>query len=332
MLGGRDGRLLLIALRGRTRARATHDHVDLRDGHRRTHASRHAPAIKGRPLISSLSRRLEPYPITVHWGAATPPFTSRAYRGFQTLVPARIPAPEPIVIAHRGAHGPDRAQNSLSAIERALEIGAPGVEIDVCSLRDGELVVAHDDWILSGSRKLPLAELLLTDLRRLSTGQVLRIEAALDLFSDADTMVCLDWKGAGDVTLVGRLVQRYGLTGRTIVSSTEPAAVAGLKDRYPRLAAGLSLNGCATHLHRSSGAADGIVAAVAACGADAAMLQHGLAVQDVLAALRALGVTIFLWTAKDSQTFESLWKRSPDGIMSDLVEEHHRLPGARTER
>ena len=49
---------------------------------------------------------------------------------------------------------------------------------------------------------------------------------------------------------------------------------------------------------------------------------------DVLAVLRALGVAIFLWTAKDRQTLESLWKRSPDGIMSDLVEEHHRLAGA----
>ena len=31
------------------------------------------------------------------------------------------------------------------------------------------------------------------------------------------------------------------------------------------------------------------------------------------------------------QTLESLWKRSPEGIMSDLVEEHHRPAGAATE-
>ncbi len=57
-------------------------------------------------------------------------------------------------------------------------------------------------------------------------------------------------------------------------------------------------------------------------------LPPGMAMPEVLAALRALGVAIFLWTAKDRQTLESLWKRSPDGIMSDLVEEHHRLAGA----
>ncbi len=138
------------------------------------------------------------YHITVPWGAAAPPFTSRPWRRLQTFVLPRLPASEPIVFAHRGAHGPDRAQNSLCAIERALEIGAPGVEIDVCSLRDGEVVVGHDDWVLSGSRKLPLAELLLTDCR-IYTGQVLRIESALDLFSGADTIVCLDWKRTGDI-------------------------------------------------------------------------------------------------------------------------------------
>jgi hypothetical protein len=53
--------------------------------------------------------------------------------------------------------------------------------------------------------------------------------------------------------------------------------------------------------------------------------------QEVLAALGALGVAIFLWTAKDRQTLESLWKMSPAGIMSDLVEEHYRLAWAGTE-
>jgi len=40
--------------------------------------------------------------------------------------------------------------------------------------------------------------------------------------------------------------------------------------------------------------------------ADAAMLQHRLAIHEVLAALQALGVAIFLWTTKDRQTLESL--------------------------
>jgi hypothetical protein len=44
-------------------------------------------------------------------------------------------------------------------------------------------------------------------------------------------------------------------------------------------------------------------------------LPPGMAMPKLLAALRALGVAIFLWTAKDRQTWESLWKISPDGMM-----------------
>jgi glycerophosphoryl diester phosphodiesterase len=239
-------------------------------------------------------------------------------------VPLRLPAPEPVVFAHRGAHGPERAENSLSAIERALELAVPGVEIDVCSLRDGTLVVAHDDWIEHGGRRIPLGQLMLADLCRISRSQVLSIETALDPFRDVDTVLCLDWKGAGDVTLLGRSVLRHGLSGRTIVSSTRPAAVAGLKDQYPRLAAGLSLPWHGETLREVDSAADGIVDAVGACGADAVMLHHQLADQEVVATLRELSVAVFLWTAEDRETFESLWHRSPDGIMSDVVEECRR--------
>jgi glycerophosphoryl diester phosphodiesterase len=239
-------------------------------------------------------------------------------------VPLRLAAPQPVVFAHRGAHGPDRPENSLSAIERALEIRAPGVEIDICSLRDGTLVAAHDNWTKCGGRRVSLAELMLTDLCVISQGTVFEIDAALDLFRDRDTLLCLDWKGTGDVSAIGRLIQRHRLAGRTIVSSTEPAAVAGLKDLYPKHAAGLSLDGRVRHLRETAGVADEIVGAVATSGADAAMLHHRLGVGEVFGAMRALGVAVFLWTARDRETVESLWNRSPDGIMSDLTEEHYR--------
>ena len=242
-------------------------------------------------------------------------------------MPLRFPGPEPVVFAHRGAHGPERGQNSLSAIERALEIGAAGVEIDVCSLGDGELVAAHDDWIRYGDCRVPFRDLLLTDLCRISGREALRIEAALELFRDADVMLCLDWKGAGDITAVGGLVERYHLTDRTIVSSSEPAAVARLKGRYPELAAGLSLNGRGPHPQAAGAAADRILGSVAGCGADAVMLQHRLGSPEALAALRAVEAAIFLWTAEDPPALESLRKRSPDGIMSDVVEDHRARPG-----
>ena len=50
---------------------------------------------------------------------------------------------KPLVIAHRGACW-DEPENTLSAFERAIEMGADYVEFDVRSAPDGTLVCAHD--------------------------------------------------------------------------------------------------------------------------------------------------------------------------------------------
>jgi glycerophosphoryl diester phosphodiesterase len=48
-----------------------------------------------------------------------------------------------LVIAHRGASH-ERAENTLAAFERAIEIGADAIELDVHADTGGRLVVTHD--------------------------------------------------------------------------------------------------------------------------------------------------------------------------------------------
>lgn len=50
-----------------------------------------------------------------------------------------------LIFAHRGASH-DAPENTLMAIEKALEYGVDGIEIDVHSV-DHELVVIHDRWV-----------------------------------------------------------------------------------------------------------------------------------------------------------------------------------------
>jgi glycerophosphoryl diester phosphodiesterase len=49
----------------------------------------------------------------------------------------------PLVIAHRGASA-EFPENTLPAFERAIEVGADFVELDVHARSDGELVVTHN--------------------------------------------------------------------------------------------------------------------------------------------------------------------------------------------
>jgi len=49
-------------------------------------------------------------------------------------------------IAHRGARSL-APENTMAAIEKAWQIGAHGVEVDVAATRDGELILFHDDLL-----------------------------------------------------------------------------------------------------------------------------------------------------------------------------------------
>jgi len=86
------------------------------------------------------------------------------YAGTLVAPPAR-----PLVFAHRGFGdlGPD---NSLYAVERALDAGVDGVDLDGQLTKDGELVIFHDlsvDRLTAGTgrvRDKTLAEMLALDL------------------------------------------------------------------------------------------------------------------------------------------------------------------------
>src|SRR5262249_58031131 len=89
--------------------------------------------------------------------------------------PARGPAyasvMETEVIAHRGASG-TCPENTLPAFRRAVEVGAPMIELDVQLTRDGYPVVIHDrtlDRTTSGRgavRRRTLAEIAALDAGR----------------------------------------------------------------------------------------------------------------------------------------------------------------------
>ena len=52
----------------------------------------------------------------------------------------------PLVWAHRGASG-YLPENTMEAFEKAVELGADGIELDVHLSRDGEIVVIHDETL-----------------------------------------------------------------------------------------------------------------------------------------------------------------------------------------
>jgi glycerophosphoryl diester phosphodiesterase len=79
------------------------------------------------------------------------------------------------IYAHRGA-SIEQPENTLAAFRRAIEIGAPGIELDVHLSADGVPVVIHDETVdrtTNGTGKV--SDLTVAELQRLDAGNGERI-------------------------------------------------------------------------------------------------------------------------------------------------------------
>ena len=128
-----------------------------------------------------------------------------------------------LVIAHRGAHQ-HAPENSLRAIQTAIEIGCDYVEVDVRTTTDGKLVVMHDstvDRTTDGTGRVD--RLSLAEIRKLRFGskwpseRVPTFEEVLAACQDR-IKVYIDHKDASPAEVL-QLVRKYKMLSDIVVYS-----------------------------------------------------------------------------------------------------------------
>jgi len=156
-------------------------------------------------------------------------------------------------IAHRGA-SLAAPPNTLAAFEKAIELGADGVELDVHLSADGVPVVIHDftvDAITDGSGRV--AELTLTQLKQLDAGSSFdpafggeRVPTLEEVLKHIGNRVLLNIElkttslcDKGLEQAVITLVEHHGLIERVLLSSFNPFALRRAKRIAPHIPAGL---------------------------------------------------------------------------------------------
>jgi len=128
------------------------------------------------------------------------------------------------VVAHRGGVGLDVPENTLPAIQRAIDIGAQLVEIDIRETRDGHLILMHDttvDRTTDGSGRVE--EMTLEEIKALDAGdwhsdrykgtEVPTLKEALTLMK-GKISPDLDFKD-GDVGKLVEVVNSVGVAGES---------------------------------------------------------------------------------------------------------------------
>lgn len=157
------------------------------------------------------------------------------------------------VWAHRGASG-YAPENTLPAFQKAIEMGADGIELDVQLTRDQQVVVIHDetiDRVSDGSGKV--ADYKLEQLRQFNYNKthpeyehadIPTLEEVLELIKPTKLIINIELKtgvnfyeGIERKTL--ELVKQYEMEDRIIYSSFNHYSVMKIKELCPTAKTGL---------------------------------------------------------------------------------------------
>ncbi|AYN69807.1 glycerophosphodiester phosphodiesterase [Euzebyella marina] len=118
---------------------------------------------------------------------------------------------KPIIIGHRGAMGHE-TENTLASIKSAIALKVDMIEIDVFKLKNGEVVVFHDDTVdRLTDAKGHIEDFSFEELRKLVVkgGHAIpTLEEVLDVM-DAEVDLNIELKGANTSERVNEIVESY---------------------------------------------------------------------------------------------------------------------------
>lgn len=115
------------------------------------------------------------------------------------------------IIAHRGASG-YKPENTLSAFQKAISLGPDIIELDVYTIRTGEVVVFHDETVdrtTDGTGQI--TDFSFEELRKLDAGggeKVPLLTEVLDLINNRIT-VNIEMKGRQIALPVSNIINHY---------------------------------------------------------------------------------------------------------------------------
>ncbi|MBS7249260.1 MAG: glycerophosphodiester phosphodiesterase [Candidatus Freyarchaeota archaeon] len=216
---------------------------------------------------------------------------------------------KPLIIAHRGASFYE-PENTLRAVKRALEFGVDGVEIDVRSTIEGNIVVIHDETVertTNGGGRV--RDMSLVELRSLDAGKGEKIpllEEVLELVGNK-AMLIIELKTGGIEERVLSIVEKYNALDRVMFSSFIHGSVKRVKELNSRVKTGVII--------RSSPINPSVLALDARAENICAFYKY--VSWEMVQNVHGHGLNIFAWTVDDANTAENLIMLGVDGIVTN---------------
>jgi len=224
-------------------------------------------------------------------------------------------------VAHRGASAL-APENTIAAFEKALELGADAIELDLHVSCDGELVVIHDDTLdRTTDGQGPVHARSLQELKQLDAGRwfgerfagqrIPTLAEVLELFA-GKVPLALEVKGGsaffrGIEERVVSVLREHQVISQVAIASFDHHALLRLKELEPSLRTAALLVGRPVSMP--------VVAK--ACRADAMAVECGLVTNTEVAVCRAAGLQLVVWVVNEPSRMRYFVDLGVDGIITD---------------
>lgn len=226
--------------------------------------------------------------------------------------------------AHRGASS-YYPENTLSSFQAGLSMGANGIETDVHKTKDGVLVLFHDDKldrVTDGQGPITdytYEELLRLTVRNAETGRtdkLLSLEDFLKAFAHLDLTFAIELKQAFIEQETIDMLSRYGMRGKTILTSFTFENLARAKAYAPDWKVGL--------LFSLARMPDPVSLIQSISGEQLCPYAPDLT-QELADQYHALGYSVRAWGVKDEKIMKQVIACGADGMTVNFPDKLHAL-------
>ncbi len=213
-----------------------------------------------------------------------------------------------IKIAHRGASAYE-PENTLRSFERAIEMKADMIELDVRQSIDGHLVVMHDGTVDRTTDSTgPVSLKTLAELKELNAGKGERIPTLNEVVElgrgRAKFVIELKENGAEDKVV--DLIRKNKLIDEVFIVSFKANRLKMIKELEPKLKTGLILFASLDPIRLAKN-----------CGADVVAPFRWFITKGLIERAKANGLHTFTWTVDETSKAQVLKEKGVSGIVTN---------------
>jgi len=217
-----------------------------------------------------------------------------------------------LILAHRGFSGM-YPENTILAFEKAFEIGADGIELDVHASKDGQLVIMHDNKVeRTTNGKGLIGTMTWSEIQELDAGQgehVPLLEDVISLCKQHDKFLNIEVKGLGIQEKIVELLHKYDFIDNVLVSSFMHVQLPPFKKLDPRIKIAILIAKVSPRILTSTIAKF--------TGADAINPEYTTCTDKFLKTARKKNYTVYPWTCDDVDFAKKLALAGVAGIITN---------------